>query len=47
MNLRKKEMGPPVEERLSEDEVVSICEDGGFTMLERLDAGLYNYMLVL
>jgi ubiquinone/menaquinone biosynthesis C-methylase UbiE len=40
------EMGPPIEERLSEDEVVSICEDGGFRILERLDAGQYNYMLV-
>jgi len=40
------EMGPPIEERLSEDEVVSICEDGGFRILERLDAGAYNYMLV-
>lgn len=42
----KMEMGPPVEERLSEDEVVSICEDGDFMVLERLDAGPYNYMLV-
>jgi ubiquinone/menaquinone biosynthesis C-methylase UbiE len=40
------EMGPPIEERLSEDEVVSICEDGGFRILERLDAGQYNYMPV-
>ena len=40
------EMGPPIEERLSGDEVVSICEDGGFRILERLEAGAYNYMLV-
>ena len=40
------EMGPPIEERLSEDEVVSICEDGGFRILERQDAGQYNYMPV-
>jgi len=40
------EMGPPVEERLSEDEVVSICESGGFRILERMEAGVYNYMLV-
>ncbi|MDD5614859.1 MAG: class I SAM-dependent methyltransferase [Candidatus Methanoperedens sp.] len=40
------EMGPPIEERLSEDEVVSICEDGDFRIQERLHAGAYNYMLV-
>ncbi len=40
------EMGPPVEERLTAEEVVSICEDRGFRILERLDAGAYNYMLV-
>ncbi|MBU4221473.1 MAG: class I SAM-dependent methyltransferase [Euryarchaeota archaeon] len=40
------EMGPPVGERLAADEVVSICGGGGFTMLEKLEAGAYNYMLV-
>jgi len=40
------EFGPPVGERLTAEEVISICEDGGFTMLERLEAGAYNYMLV-
>jgi len=40
------EMGPPVVERLTEGEVVSICEDGGFRIQERLEAGAYNYMLV-
>lgn len=40
------EMGPPVEERLSDDEVVSICERGGFRLMERMEAGVYNYMLV-
>ena len=40
------EMGPPIEERLSEDEVVSICKDGSFRILELPDAGAYNYMLV-
>ncbi|MDO8725220.1 MAG: class I SAM-dependent methyltransferase [Candidatus Methanoperedens sp.] len=40
------EMGPPIEERISEDEVISICEDGDFRILERLEAGAYNYMLV-
>lgn len=45
-NKMEMEMGPPVKERLSEDEVISICEDGGFRILERLEAGKYNYMLV-
>ena len=40
------EMGPPIEERLSEDEVVSICEEGGFRIQDCLDAGANNYMLV-
>lgn len=40
------EMGPPVGERLTEEEVVSVCEDGGFRILMRLEAGPYNYMLV-
>ncbi len=40
------EFGPPVEERLRAEEVVSICEDRGFAILERLEAGQYNYMLV-
>lgn len=40
------EMGPPVGERLSDDEVISICERGGFRILERMEAGPYNYMLV-
>ena len=40
------EMGPPVGERLSEDEVISICQSGGFSILERMEAGEYNYMLV-
>jgi ubiquinone/menaquinone biosynthesis C-methylase UbiE len=40
------EFGPPVGERLSAEEVVSICEGAGFGILERLEAGRYNYMLV-
>jgi len=40
------EMGPPLEERLTAEEVVSICAEGSFMILERLDAGPYNYMLV-
>jgi ubiquinone/menaquinone biosynthesis C-methylase UbiE len=40
------DMGPPVEERLSEVEIIQICKEGGFSILEKLDAGLYNYMLV-
>jgi ubiquinone/menaquinone biosynthesis C-methylase UbiE len=40
------EFGPPVEERLTAEEVISICAKAGFRILERLDAGPYNYMLV-
>ncbi len=40
------EFGPPVEERLTAEEVISICKDNGFDILEQSDAGLYNYLLV-
>ncbi len=40
------DFGPPVEERLTADEVVSICEDNGFEVLEQSDAGPYNYLLI-
>lgn len=48
IDWKKIEMdfGPPVEERLTADEVVSICEDADFMLLERMEAGVYNYMLV-
>ena len=48
IDWKKMEMdfGPPVEERLSDDEVISICESGGLRILERMEAGVYNYMLV-
>ncbi len=40
------DFGPPVEERLTANEVVSVCEGRGFRILERLDAGPYNYMMI-
>ena len=40
------EFGPPVEERLAEEEVISICEDGGFEFAERAYVGPYNYLLI-
>jgi ubiquinone/menaquinone biosynthesis C-methylase UbiE len=40
------DFGPPFEERLSSDEVISICTDTGFGILERLEAGPYNYLLI-
>ncbi|VVB84144.1 Putative arsenite methyltransferase [uncultured archaeon] len=48
IDWKKMEMdfGPPMEERLTADEVVSICEEGGFRVMERMEAGMYNYMLV-
>ncbi len=48
IDWKKMEMGfgPPVGERLSDDEVISICESRGFRILERMEAGVYNYMLI-
>lgn len=40
------DFGPPVEERLTEKEVIDICYENGFTFLERSLAGPYNYLLV-
>jgi ubiquinone/menaquinone biosynthesis C-methylase UbiE len=41
------DFGPPVEERLTAEEVISICEHNGFEVLEQSDAGPYNYLLIL
>ncbi len=48
VDWKKIEMdfGPPVEERLAEDEIISICKDSGFELQERSDAGPYNYLLI-
>ncbi len=48
VDWKKIEMdfGPPLEERLAEEEVISVCKDGGFEFQERSDAGPYNYLLV-
>lgn len=48
VDWKKIEMdfGPPVEERLTAEEVISICGDNGFEVLEQSDAGLYNYLLI-
>ena len=40
------DFGPPVEERLTPDEIISICKDNGFELKEESDAGPYNYLLV-
>ncbi len=40
------EFGPPVEERLTPEEVISICEDNGFEVRKQFDAGPYNYLLI-
>ncbi len=40
------ELGPPVEERLTAEEVISICKNNGFEVREQSDAGLYNYLLI-
>ncbi len=48
VDWKKMEMdfGPPVEERLTADEVISICKDNGFRVREQSDGGPYNYVLV-
>lgn len=40
------DFGPPVEERLTAENMISICEDNGFDVLEQSDAGPYNYLLI-
>ena len=40
------DLGPPFEERLTEEEVIEINYANGFTILERSNAGPYNYLLV-
>lgn len=40
------DFGPPIEERLTAEKVISICEDNGFEVLEQSDAGPYNYLLI-
>ncbi len=40
------DFGPPVDERLTAEEVSSICENNGFKVLEKSDAGPYNYLLI-
>jgi ubiquinone/menaquinone biosynthesis C-methylase UbiE len=48
VDWKKIEMdfGPPVEERLAEEEIISICKDSGFEFVEQSDAGPYNYLLI-
>ncbi|MCZ7392845.1 MAG: class I SAM-dependent methyltransferase [Candidatus Methanoperedens sp.] len=48
VDWKKLEMdfGPPVEERLTPEDVISICRDNGFEVREQLDAGPYNYLLI-
>lgn len=48
VDWKKAEMdfGPPIEERLTAEEVISICRDNGFELREQAGAGLYNYLLI-
>ncbi len=48
IDWKKMEMdfGPPLEERLTDDEVISICKDNDFEVLKQVYAGPYNYMLI-
>ena len=48
IDWKKMEMdfGPPLQERLDEKEVIDTCFRNGFTCIERLNIGPYNYMLI-
>ncbi len=48
IDWKKIEMdfGPPLEERLDEQEVISVCGKSGFEVLMKKEAGPYNYVLV-
>jgi ubiquinone/menaquinone biosynthesis C-methylase UbiE len=42
----KTEHGPPLESRLSEDEVNQILSESGFTVVKQTDAGPYHYEII-
>jgi ubiquinone/menaquinone biosynthesis C-methylase UbiE len=48
IDWKKIEMdfGPPVQERLDEKEVIDTCFRNGFKLLEKSNAGPYNYLLI-
>ncbi|MFZ2410995.1 MAG: class I SAM-dependent methyltransferase [Candidatus Methanoperedens sp.] len=48
VDWKKIEMdfGPPVDERLTAEEVISICKNNGYEIREQSDAGPYNYLLI-
>ncbi|MCX9084350.1 MAG: class I SAM-dependent methyltransferase [Candidatus Methanoperedens sp.] len=48
IDWKKMEMdfGPPLQERLDEKEVIDTCSENGFTIVEKLNAGPYNYLLI-
>lgn len=48
IDWKKAEMdfGPPVEERLNEREVISICKSNDFELYKQSYPGLYNYLLI-
>jgi ubiquinone/menaquinone biosynthesis C-methylase UbiE len=49
IDWKKMEMdfGPPLQERLDEKEVIATCFRNGFTLIEKLNIGPYNYLLIL
>jgi len=48
IDWKKMEMdfGPPLEERLDENEVIDACYGNGFTLLEKSNVGPYNYLVI-
>ncbi len=48
IDWKKMEMdlGPPIEERFKEEEVISICKGNSFEVKKQSEAGPYNYLLI-
>lgn len=44
---REMEMGPPVHERISKDEMIELCSKAGFRTLESIDVSPSHYGLKL
>ena len=42
----KTEHGPPLKERLSEDEAKQVLSENGFTVVKLMDAGPYHYEII-
>lgn len=43
---RKMEMGPPVHERISEEEMTELCKKAGFKISESINVSMHHYGLI-